>query len=265
PASPTVNPASPTANPTTPTANPATPTARPRTSLTHNNDSAYSQQDTPFTAVKNGAKKTPKSFLPVTTIYNKFQILAEPVDEAHETLLIGDSIIRGQLDEFCGRAPIKRKRFCIPGAGLDDVLAAKEDITKDVNDNSLLVFHVGTNDVMRTRSEELLEKYRKLIQQYKLKTNNIIISGVLPRMSAESSFYSKAFSLNSRIKSLCLQEGIGFMDSWNQFYQKPDLFMSDGLHLNSVGSARLGRLLSNAVTSFRSKNGVRQPSTDPPT
>ena len=69
-------------------------------------------------------------------------------------------------------------------------------------------------------------------------------------MSAETIFYSKAFSLNNKLKSLCLQEGVEYIDTWNQFYQKPDLFQSDGLHLSQVGSARLGRLLNDKVVSF---------------
>ncbi|MCP4268391.1 MAG: hypothetical protein GY777_22915 [Candidatus Brocadiaceae bacterium] len=268
PPSPTPNsnpPPSPTPNsnpPPSSTPNP-TPHPSPPTPLIHNTESASSQQDTPFTAVTNGAKHTTKKFLPTVTISNRFQILAEPLDDPQETRLIGDSIVRDQLQEFCGRAPTKRKRFCIPGAGVDHVIAAKDEVTTGLNDNSLLVIHVGTNDVERTRSEDLLQKYRKLIQQYKSKTNNIIVSGVLPRISANTVFYSKAFSLNNCLKTLCQQEGIDFTDNWNQFYQKPDLFRRDGLHLSPVGSARLGRLLSDAVASFRSKNLVRQPPTDP--
>ena len=56
------------------------------------------QQDTAFKAVKKGAKPAMKKILPVTTS-NKFQILAENLDEPEETRLIGDSIIREQLQQ----------------------------------------------------------------------------------------------------------------------------------------------------------------------
>ena len=129
----------------------------------------------------------------------------------------------------------------MPGGGIDDIIAAREEVTNGASKDALYIFHVGTNDIQKTRSEELLNKYRNLIKQYKMKSRNIIISGILPRMSAESVFYSKAFSLNSRLNSLCKQEGVSFINTWDHFYQKSELFSNDGLHLNCVGSARLGR------------------------
>ncbi|KAK3880764.1 hypothetical protein Pcinc_014745 [Petrolisthes cinctipes] len=47
----------------------------------------------PFTSVRNGATPTNKSFLPIAT-YNRFAVLAEEEEEAHETRLIGDSITK---------------------------------------------------------------------------------------------------------------------------------------------------------------------------
>lgn len=218
-----------------------------------------------FTPVRNGYKAAnkPKSFLPITTS-NRFSILAEEEEEEHETRLIGDSIVRGQLDEFCGRARAKRKRLCMPGARLDDITAACEEATSNSDANSLFILHAGTNDVKNTRSEELLEKYKKMIQTYKNKTNstNIIISGILPRIQATDTFYSKAFSTNNRLKTLCSQEGVEFINMWDDFFDRPDLFWRDGLHLSGIGSARFGRLLSDKVSLFRQKNQVRTPANE---
>ncbi len=46
------------------------------------------------------------------------------------------------------------------------------------DENSVFVIHVGTNDVKVSRSEELMEKYKIMIQHYKEKSNNIIVSGM---------------------------------------------------------------------------------------
>ena len=51
--------------------------------------------------------------------------------------------------------------------------------------NIVLIIHACTNDVMNTRLEELLEKYRKMIQRYKCKTNKIIIK-MIPRLPNKS-------------------------------------------------------------------------------
>ena len=186
------------------------------TPSTTNSDSL--SQVTPFQPVRNGAKPSKKRVLPVITLQNKFQILAETVEEPHDVRLIGDSIIRQQLVEFCGRAPTHRKRFCIPGAYIDDVKAASDEVSDGANNDTLFVLHVGTNDIQQTRSEALLQKYREMMQHFKTKSNNVMISGILPRMSAANSFFSKAFSLNNQLRTLCSQEGVEFIDTWDHFF-----------------------------------------------
>ena len=210
--------------------------------------------EAPFLQAKNRSPPiTKKRFLPIST-YNRFKVLAEEEEDALETRLVGDSIIRPLLTDFCGRARVSRRRLCMPGGCLDDITAACDEAASGTDNNALFVIHAGTNDVEYTRSEELMEKYRRMIQQYKTKSHNIIISGILPRTKAPSHFYDRAFSTNSRLKSLCTDEGVDYVNLWDDFYNKPLLFQDDGLHLNAVGSARFGRLLSNKVSSFRPKN-----------
>lgn len=100
-------------------------------------------------------------------------------------------------------------------------------------------------------SEEFLEKYRTAIHKLKTKSNYILTSGMLPRTKAEKTFYDKAFTTNYRIQSLCVQEKVGFMNLWDLFYNKPSLFMQDGLHLNGIGLRRLAQLLNGSVSLYR--------------
>jgi len=240
-------------------------------------------QDEGFQPVRNGARprNSPKQLItPIT--FNRFQVLADhaesesevhphaasnqcqvlanPIEDDFETRLIGDSMVRGQLVEFCGRSKNgRRRRYCYPGAGLNDITAVCNDVTQDTDRNTLYIIHAGTNDVLRTRSEELLEKYRRMIQQYKSKTNanNIIISGILPRVGAQKAFYDKAFSTNNRLQNLCYRENVNFVNMWNHFYHDQYLFQKDGIHLSSVGAARFGRLLCDQVSLHRSKNAIQ--------
>ena len=253
-------------------------------------DPLPASQDEGFQPVRNGArpKNSPRQLLTPTT-FNRFQVLADltesdsethppaasnqsqvlanPIEDEFETRLVGDSMVRGQLVEFCGRSKNgRRRRYCYPGAGLSDITAVCDDVTKDADPNSLYIIHAGTNDVLRTRSEELLDKYRRLIQQYKTKTNanNIIITGILPRVGAKNEFYNKAFSTNNRLQNLCSEENVSFVNMWNHFYRNKNLFQKDGIHLNSVGAARFGRLLCDQVSLHRSKNATRARPTAPP-
>ena len=102
--------------------------------------------------------------------------------------LVGDSIMRGQLTEFCARKPKTRKRFCIPGATLTDIAAAVEDVTSGAPSPTLYIVHAGTNDLQKTRSEDILEKYRRVIRRFKAKSRHVFISGILPRIEAENAF-----------------------------------------------------------------------------
>ena len=231
---------------------PPSPTAHlPPTSS--QNDAAQSRTEADFSRVKRGVRPKRQVIQP-TVCSNRYKILEEE-DEPASTFLIGDSIIRHQLTEFCGRVKEKRRLFCVPGAGTDDITDLFDQVSQEATDESLFVLHTGTNDVRATRSEALLEKYRKLIQQYKSKSSRIMISGVLPRISADNVFYSKAFSLNNRLETLCKENGVEFVNMWNDFYSKTGLFTGDGLHLSPVGAARFGRLLNEAVRRFWSKNG----------
>ena len=234
----------------------ATPTTPPPSHAppTPHSNVASRPVETEFTPVRRGGK-TVRPIIQPTVCSNRFKILEED-DEPASSFLVGDSMIRQQLTEFCGRVKHRRRLYCMPGAGIDDVTDMMDKVSEEATADTLFVIHAGTNDVRKTRSEELLDKYRKLIQQYKTKSNNIMISGVLPRVAADDLFYSKAFSLNSRLRNLCKDQGVEFLDMWNDFYNQPGLYHRDGLHLSAVGAARFGRLLSAATRSFWAKNGT---------
>ena len=216
-----------------------------------------------FLPVRNGTKRKPEMPITPVTTRNSFGALADLVEEPEESIIIGDSLVRNQLEEFCGRAPKSRKRYCFPGAKIDDITTALEEIASNEKEDSVYVVHLGTNDVKTTKSEELLDKYKRLINTFKTKRNKFIVSGILPRIGGESQFYSKVFSTNNRLKSLCSQENVEFIDLWNHFYDQRMLFNRDGLHLNAVGSARFGRLLNDALKNYRTKNPAQRGSVAP--
>ena len=204
-----------------------------------------------FMPVRRGAVEVRrKTFLPIVST-NRFSVLGFENEEESETRLIGDSIVRGQLTEWAGRNPTRRRRYCCPGAKVEDLIDSFDSFTDGVNGNSRLIIHVGTNNISNSRSEELIVKYRNLMRKLKEKTNKIIFTGILPRINDRDNFSNRACFINNQLRSLCEQEGLGFANFWNDFYGRKELFFGDGLHLNSVGSARLGRLLHNKCANFQ--------------
>ena len=113
-----------------------------------------------FVKVKNGARAKTKVYIVPVMTQNSFGPLADLVDEPEDSIIVGDSIIRHQLEEFCGRAPKQRKRYCFPGAKIDEITNALEEIVDKEKDDSVYIVHVGTNDVKNTNSEELMDRYK---------------------------------------------------------------------------------------------------------
>ena len=221
----------------------------------NNTDNATVPPQDDFQTVKNNVKPK-KRILPTTKCYNPFSPLSDTADE-EEVRLIGDSLVRSQLNEFLARAPATRKRFCIPGGRVQDVIEKVKEVTDQAPATTTYVIHVGTNDIQdpKSKSEELLDKYRQMIKAYKEKSSKVILSGIIPRTQAGQRFYSFASSINRRLANLCSEENIGFVNTWDHFYYDDSLFSIDGLHLSQIGAARFGRLLDGAVRDFRSKNG----------
>ncbi len=97
------------------------------------------------------------------------------------------------------------------------------------------------------RTKEIIANYRRVIRRYKEKSRHILVSGILPRINAFTGFYRTVSNINNRLNHLCQDEGVSFANAWDHFYNNPDLFRPDGLHLNEISSARLGRLLNDEV------------------
>ncbi|MPC98883.1 hypothetical protein E2C01_094269 [Portunus trituberculatus] len=217
-----------------------------------NDVSVPSQED--FQVVRNNVSPR-RRIIPKTKCQNRFQILSDTADDDEEIRIVGDSLTRGQLTEFCARAPTTRRRFCIPGGGVQDVIDSVNGVADQAPATTTYVIHVGTNDVQRVRSEELLDKYRQMIRAFKVKPSKVILSGIISRRQVGNRFYSIATSINRRLANLYCEENIGFVNPWDHFCYDASLFSSDGLHLSQVGAARFGRLMDDAVRDFRAKNG----------
>ncbi|MPD04728.1 hypothetical protein E2C01_100433 [Portunus trituberculatus] len=161
-----------------------------------------------------------KSLL-IMTFSNRFQILEDTLVDESEVRLVSDSMVHDQLPELCGCSSNgRRKPFYFPGTGLDDITAAYDDVTSNSENSTRFVIHAGTNDIHSSDSVELPDKYRLMIKQLISKTNgsNIVVSGILPRVGASSLFYDKAFRTNNRLKTLCAEESVLFINLWDHFY-----------------------------------------------
>ena len=60
---------------------------------------------------------------------------------------------------------------------------------------------------------------------------------------------SKRMAVNRMVKRLCREEEVGYVDLWDSFVGKEEMYAIDGLHLSGKGAAVFAEGLSGAVAS----------------
>ena len=60
---------------------------------------------------------------------------------------------------------------------------------------------------------------------------------------------SKRMAINGMVKRLCKEEDVGYVDLWDSFVGKEEMYVRDGLHLSGKGAAVFAEGLSGAVAS----------------
>ena len=111
------------------------------------------------------------------------------------------------------------------------------------NGGSILV-HIGTNNADKEGTTAIVEKYRNLLKKTKqARVGQIILSGILPVFGNRIHGYrnSKRMAVNGMVKRLCKKEEVGYVDLWNSFVGKEEMYARDGLHLKLVGHGGLSK------------------------
>ncbi|KAG0729702.1 hypothetical protein GWK47_029815 [Chionoecetes opilio] len=122
-----------------------------------------------------------------------------------EVLLVGDSQVKYLDQTFCERDRDRRIRVCYPRASVQDVTDRLDKVMVGTGKEAVVVVHVGGNDVGKARSEELVTKYKALLEKVKESGRTGVICGVIPRKYVGQEWLSRALSLNSKIERGAVQ------------------------------------------------------------
>ena len=164
-------------------------------------------------------------------------------------LVVGDSNVR-RLKLCNTRANISFRS--IPGAATEHVEREVQASTETVAPN--VVLHVGTNDLTRNGSEQIVSNLVKLAQQTKKRSGvrQVYICSVTPRKDIGSFVYSRAESVNNRLHSLCPKlAGIEFLDLRQCLDRCPFTgLVRDGVHYNKAGATQVLNTIMDSVGSF---------------
>ena len=130
----------------------------------------------------------------------------------------------------------------------DSIVRKTDTILSKVDD----VVHIGTNNADKEGTKAILEKYRNLLKKTKqARIGEIISSGILPVFGNRIQGYrnSKRMAVNGMVQRLCKEEEVGYVDLWDSFVGKEEMYVRDGLHLSGNGAAVFAEGLSGAVAS----------------
>ena len=163
-------------------------------------------------------------------------------------IYVGDSIVR-KTDARLSRG--EDVVVCLPGGRIEHVTERVEQIMGRGYGGSILV-HVGTNNTDKEETTAIVEKYRNLLKKTKqARAGQIILSGILPVFGNRIQGYrnSKRMAVNGMVKRLCKEEEVVYVDLWDSFVGKEEMYVRDGLHLSGKGAAVFAERLSGAVAS----------------
>ena len=171
-----------------------------------------------------------------------------------EIYVAGDSIVRYQKDNLRKKLGTKKvDGFCLPGGKIDHI----GNCVADLGNYKNVVVSVGTNEINKTGSVEIENKYRSLLDSLKSKRCNVVVVGILPRIKLGSDWSSRAVSTNNFLQQECLRYNFQYLDMWDIMYRNRQFYNRDGVHLNYMGrqffSDRILGKLSERENFFRSR------------
>ena len=145
-------------------------------------------------------------------------------------IYVGDSIVRKKDTRFRKGENVV---VCLPGAIIEHVTERVEEIMGSGNGGSILV-HIGTNNADNEGTTAIIEKYRNLLKKTKqARIGQILLSGILPVFGNRIQGYrnSKRMAVNGMVKRLWKEEEVGYVDLWDSFVGKEEMYMRDGLEM----------------------------------
>jgi len=165
----------------------------------------------------------------------------------NRAIVVEDSIVRGRDSWFSGCDPDFQIVCCLPGARVCDVSDRVFKILKRGEEQPEVVVHIGTNDNGRKRDEDVKRDFRELGWMLKIRTNRVVISGLVPVPRASEARIRERVQLNTWLQVWCRREGFRYVDNWSTFWGRWDLYKKDGLHLNQRGTNILGGRFARAL------------------
>ena len=87
--------------------------------------------------------------------------------------------------------------------------------------------HVGTNNAEKTSTAAIVGKYWRLVKTPKeARVGQIVLSGIVSLMVGRGEMYKKCrrMAINTQVKKVCMEEGVGFVAVWLNCVGRDDIY-----------------------------------------
>ena len=162
-----------------------------------------------------------------------------------DTLIIGSSQV-DRVGMHIGRQHNRFRAVTLRGAKIEDVAKVIRD-TKRAESTENIVVMASTNNITCNGTEEMLRKYKSLIDAAKGRSyKRVVMVGMLTRCDIGPFFESKRLAVNLQLKKMCAENEVEFLDV--DFYKDREMYLwKDLLHLNDAGADLVGRLIYKKI------------------
>ena len=151
------------------------------------------------------------------------------MNESPQIIILGDSLIRSVIIP-------QAITYCLPGGKVHNLIELTPIILDRHPTASILIFHVGSNDVSNRNSIKLMDELKSLATTVQSLGKSCIFSGPIPAPSKSAEHFSRLVSLHEWQKAFCTENDMGFVNNFDSFWTQKHLYKKDGLHPSPQGT-----------------------------
>ena len=111
---------------------------------------------------------------------NRFQVLEDEFRDKPGVIHVGDSLVRHHDEEFCMKG-LRRKEFCYLGKIIEYITDKLDEFVANSSAETVFVYQLSTNNVVKGRSEEVYEKYKAMIRKIRDSRRRSVVYVLIPR------------------------------------------------------------------------------------
>ena len=102
--------------------------------------------------------------------------------------------------------------FCYPGKRVENITDKIDELVVIFSEETVFVYQVGTNNVVKDRFEKVYDKYKTMIRKIKDSRRRSVVCGLISRNDVGPLVFSRMLRINTRLEKLCSMEYVMYIE-----------------------------------------------------